>query len=518
MSPISANTTRQPDLLLNSKIGAQLTIAKRIGKGNLGVVYAGVHPILSRRFAIRIIRGDLTKDENVFRRLKHVVREVSAVEHTNVVPLTDFGNLDDGRIYLTMEFVRGIPLAKVLERDGPMPIERALPLLYQLADAIEAAHRLRVIHGDIKPSNILLCEEPGGRESIRLNDFRLTPTLAEESTPENQLRHLQIYTDFSYLAPEQISNQRIDGRVDIYSYGTVAYRMLTGEPPFVGDPKEVLIAHRTREPVPLSRRVGVQGLPLELEGMILHCLEKDPSSRYKTMGEVCRLLQGLLPSKAPLIGPFEEEITSRWKVIPEHIQAAEQPLPESPPKLRQLYFDTLLELAEVAVSSGYAGEKLRYEISSLRRLKDESSTLLAQSAITENRFEDIRRESRERESTLRYAIIDLNLVKAEMKEKKVKGTPIDDLDAQLSELEQSLLELEKQRNSKFAKLKEELQTHQDRQKELEQETVANYRRIYMQLVPIRTRLEDEELPRKLFRTLERCWDALAPQQSSAFEE
>ncbi len=492
--------------ILNSKVGTPLTIAKRIGRGRLGVVYAGVHPILARRFAIKVLRPNLTQDEEVLRRLRRMVREASAVEHHNLVPLIDFGHLEDGKVYVTMEFVRGIQLSKVLNRDGAFPIERAVPLMIQLADALEAAHRLRVVHGDVKPNNILLVEQPNGNESLRLHDFVLTKALAGQASDDDPLGHLRVYSSFDYLSPEQINDARVDGRADIYAFGAVAYRLLTGEPPFVGDAEDVMIGHRTREPVPPSRRSGAHEVSPELDSIILRCLEKKPDERYKTMDEVSRELQGLFPKAAPALFE-EEEVTGRWK-LPPGLMAAEETLPESLARLRQLFSDTLLELAEVIAKEGRASEDMLFEMTSLRQAKEEAASVAAQAAVTENRFEDIRRELRENESTLRYAIIDLNLAKSDATDRNADDEELGEIDLQVASLERNLATLEKQRSERFTTLNIELQEAQDVLKTLDQNMALHYRRVYAFLDEVRLDTVSEEA-RQLYRRLERCRAALA---------
>jgi hypothetical protein len=495
--------------LLGMKIGEQITIAKRIGKGRLGELFAGVHPVLARRFAIKVIRSVLTKDEGVQRRLRRMVREASTVEHANVISLVDIGQLDDGRFYLTMDFVRGTQLTRTLKQDGKLGVARAVPLLIQLADALEAAHKLRVIHGDVKPNNVLLLEEHaggGGGERLRIHDFKLAQALSGDQTETDPLGHLRIYSTLDYLSPEQINNGRVDGRADIYAFGAVAYHMLTGEPPFVGNAEEVMQAHRARDPVPPSRRMGAHEVPVALDAIVLRCLEKNPADRYTAMGEVSRELQELLPEAEPY--PFEEEeTTGRWKLPPE-LQEIEEPLPESPARVRELFYDSIFELAEHIVTAGTPEEEMKQEIEAVRRIKDEMVAEAAKSAVTENRFEDIRRELRERESTLRYAIIDLNLGRADLKERSAPENEIHDVEFQISELEHNLTELEKQRSSRFATLNVELEKSRETLKLMEQQRAIHYRRLYAHIDEARPSIKTD-VSAKLYRLIERCRGALS---------
>jgi len=494
--------------ILNTKIGEPITIVKPIGRGRLGTVFAGVHPVLARRFAVKVLLPRLTQDENIQRRLRRMVREASTVQHTNVVPLLDFGTLEDGRTYLTMDYIRGIQLTKVLDRDGRFEVQRAIPVMIQLANALEAAHAIRVFHGDVKPNNILLFEEQDNVEALRLYDFKLMQALATEATEEDPLGHLRLYGNFDYLSPEQVNNTHIDGRVDIYAFGAVAYRILCGEPPFFGTPEEVIQGHRSRDPVPPSRRAGAHDVSSELDAIILRCLEKRPEDRFKTMDEVSRELKALLPEAAAAQPQEEEEVTGRWKLPPElEEEEVEEPLPQSPARLRLLFYDTLIELADHVANQGKSGEDLVYEIASVRRIKDEASQVAAEAAITENRFEDIRRELRERESTLRYAIIDLNLAKADLQGREPSDQELKDIEFQIAELERSLTDLEQQRSERFDRLNEQLKTSRDQLKAMEQEIAVHYRRLYAFLDDARSEVQTDEA-RKLYQLLERCRTAL----------
>lgn len=496
-----------------AKLNQTLTVAKRIGRGRLGVVYAAVHSVLARRFAVKVLRPALTRAEVVQQRLRHMIREASQVEHAHVVSLVDFGQLPDQRFYLTMDFVRGIQLSKVLERDGRLPIDRALPILIQTAEGLAAANRQRVAHGDLKPSNVMLVDDSvGSEEAVRIIDFRLSPALSAGPQEDDPLAHLLTYGGVDYLSPEQIAGRTWDARADIYALGCLAYRMLTGQPPFVGDAAEVAQAHRNRDPVPPSRRSGGESVSTALDGIVLRCLEKKPGDRFKSMDELVWELSGLMPRATP-VSQEEEEITGRWEIpeIEDEDEGEEEALPESPGRLRRLFYETIFELAETVVDEDVATDDLQQQYTDLQMVRDEATRLAAQAELAENRFEDIRRELRERESTLRYAIIDLNLAKSDTKGKSRAGRSAEDLDFQISELERSLTQLERQRRDRFAALNSELQEVRDQLKKMEHTMAVHYRRLYAELDEVRSSVITQEA-RNLYRRLERCRIALSHAQ------
>jgi hypothetical protein len=404
----------------------------------------------------------------------------------------------------------------VLERDGRFATARTVNILLQVAEALEAAHHARVIHGDVKPNNIHLIEELGGKEGVRLNDFKLMEALAPSPNKEDPIGHLRIYNNFDYLSPEQINHGRIDGRADIYALGALAYRMVTGEPPFVGTPEQVIQGHRTRDPVPPSRRVGTEDVPSALETIILHCLEKKPEDRYKTIEEVLHHLRALISEK-PLArkDKKDEAPTGILKAVEEE-EPREEPLPESPAKLRRLFYDTVLALAEHICEQVGENQQIGFTIHELKRVRQEAAEIAAQNGVTENRFEDIRRELRERESTLRYAIIDLNLAKADIDERKEGTGGIKDVDAQIVELEHRLADLEQQRAERFGVLNAQLNKNRDELKALEQQLAIHYRHLYAFLEDVRLKVRTDEF-RTLYRLLDRCRNQLT-QQANTIQE
>jgi DNA repair exonuclease SbcCD ATPase subunit len=207
-----------------------------------------------------------------------------------------------------------------------------------------------------------------------------------------------------------------------------------------------------------------------------------------------------MPEAQP--GALEEEVTGRWKTPPD-VEEQEEPLPDSPARLRRLFYDTLLELSEHVAQEGAASEEMAYGLSSLNHVREEAARIASESGVTENRFEDIRRELRERESTLRYAIIDLNLAKADMQEKGSDEEGLKEIEYQISELERSLADLESQRSERFAALNDQLQKNREQLKAMEQEMAVHYRRLYAYLEDARADIATEEA-RSLYRLLERC--------------
>lgn len=513
--PANAESQKKDAVILKQ----ELTITKRIGRGRLGVVYAGVHPILARRFAVKVLRPSLTRSDLVKSRLRHNIRDASQVEHSNIVSLVDFGQIPDGRFYITMDFIRGIPLSKVLERDGRFDVNRTIGLLLELCRGLAAAHTKHIAHGDLKPSNIMLVDDTrDGPEELRILDFRISTALCGQATDEDPLGYLRGYGGAEYLSPEQISGKNMDHRSDIYAFGCVAYRMLTGQPPFVGEIQEIIQAHKSIDAVPPSRRSGVKGVSSELDAIILQCLEKSPGDRFKTITDVQRALIALgkkSTQEVAAVSPFEEEeITGEWTVYEfGDDESNDMPLPESAGRLRQLFYDTIVQLADMVVEDDIATTEFIEQFDLLKTVRKEAAQLAAQVELAENRFEDIRRELREQESTLRYAIIDLNLAKSD----KNSHQNAEDVDFQISELEQSLAELEEQRRLRFDNLNKELAEIRERHKEHEHQLALYYRQVYTGLVNTQKMVITKEA-QHLYSQLERCRMALSVAPSADNDE
>jgi hypothetical protein len=502
---MSATPPPSPQPRQAHSLSQKLTIAKRIGEGRLGLVYAAVHETLARRFAVKVLLPSLTNDDATRRRLRHAVREASMIDHPGAVALVDFGFIQQDRAYITMEFVRGIPLAAVLRRDGRWPVSRTVPLLLQLAQAIDAGHGNHVVHGDLKPNNVMLCDGAAG-DRVKVLDFSISSCLAAGATIEDESTVLRYYGTPDYLAPEQLSGRALDARTDVYGFGCVAYRLMTGEPPFVGRALEVMSAHRSREAVAPSRRSGGQSIPAGMDRIVLHCLEKRPGDRYQNMSAVIRDLETLAPQTERL--PFDEQNTGRFEIIAE--EADEEPLlPEAVSRLRKVFYDTILQLAERIAEEGKAADGMREVTAALKRTREEADAVAGRGEQLENRFEDIRRELRERESGLRYAMIDSGLARTELMESgRGAATEIQGLEQEIAALERSLTALEQDRAERFGLLNTELRQQKEVLRSLEHQLAAYYRRLFAELGEMREIVSSGE-SRKLYRLLDRCRVALA---------
>src|SRR3954470_952871 len=245
-----------------------------IGRGGMGEVYRAMDERLGRPVALKVLADGAASDERYRARLLEESRRAASLDHPNVVPVYEAGEAD-GHLFLAMRYVPGTDLKALLRREAALEPERAIAIVAQVADALDAAHRRGLVHRDVKPSNVLL-DHADGREHAYLADFGLT-----RSTSDRGPADARFTGTVDYVAPEQIRGDAVDGRADEYGLACLLFECLTGTVPYrsasgVG----ALFAH-LEEPVP---RVGERrvGLPADLDGVFARALAKDPADRFAT--------------------------------------------------------------------------------------------------------------------------------------------------------------------------------------------------------------------------------------------
>jgi hypothetical protein len=248
-------------------------IEELIGRGGMGVVYRAYDLRLKRPVALKLVAPALARDERFRERFARESELVMSLEHPNVVPIYDAGDVD-GRVYLAMRLVDGSDLGSLLRAEGALAPARAIAICAQIAAALDAAHARGLVHRDVKPSNVLL----DSSDHVYLADFGLTRQLDEEAGSED----FAVGTP-AYLAPEQVEGGAVDSRTDIYSLGCVLYECLTAEPVFVRASRlAVAWAHLEDEPPNASQRRAE--LPGGIDAVVARALAKDPEQRYGTCG------------------------------------------------------------------------------------------------------------------------------------------------------------------------------------------------------------------------------------------
>jgi serine/threonine-protein kinase len=256
------------------------TLVEKIGEGGMGAVYRANHALLRRPTAIKILPPERAGEMDLAR-FEREVQMTSQLTSPHTVSVYDYGRTPDGLFYYAMEFLEGIDLDELVRRDGPMPPARVVHVLRQVCEALGEAHRSGLIHRDVKPANILLCERGGRYDVAKVVDFGLVKSVAG-SDPGVTMENTAPGTPH-YMAPESLrAPDRIDARADVYSLGATAYFLLTGKTVFEGSLNEVLAQLLKDPPAAPSERLG-RSLPEKLDAVVLASLAKNPEERIESV-------------------------------------------------------------------------------------------------------------------------------------------------------------------------------------------------------------------------------------------
>lgn len=280
-------------------IDGKYRLEERLGEGALGVVHRTVHVGLERSFAIKLLKTSGAPDPAALARVQREALALGRLRHPHIVEVTDSGvDEPSGVPYLVMELLEGATLSEICRRQGPLPLPQALSFLEEIAGAVDAAHAAGILHRDLKPGNIFVCEAGSDSPRVKVLDFGLAELLAgpdetglpsggpsggEEVPPGITTTGALAGTPL-YAAPELIRHGEASPASDVYSFGVIAYELFGGKPPFQGTVAEVLTGHLEAEPPPLS-------LPPEVWRALREALRKDPALRPRTAGEVVRRLR-----------------------------------------------------------------------------------------------------------------------------------------------------------------------------------------------------------------------------------
>ncbi|ACL26080.1 Stk1 family PASTA domain-containing Ser/Thr kinase [Chloroflexus aggregans] len=288
----------QPQLL-----DGRYQIEQLLGEGGMARVYLGRDRRLQRPVAIKIPHPHLMTDPDFLSRFRHEAHAAAMVSHPNLVDIYDVGQ-DGDRHYIVMEYVAGVTLKQLINREAPFAIPRAVRIGEQIARGLHAAHRAGLIHRDIKPQNIIVTDDG----QVRITDFGVAKSHLSTAMTETGIT----LGTADYIAPEQAQGHPATPQSDIYAVGVVLYEMLTGRLPFTGDnPVAVVMKHISELPPP-PRRYNPH-IPAALEAIILRALAKDPAQRQRTALELAEELHNYeqLISQATVVNPQLEPSPAR---------------------------------------------------------------------------------------------------------------------------------------------------------------------------------------------------------------
>jgi serine/threonine-protein kinase len=294
---VSSGSVAQ-DPLIGQTLDGRYYVERVLGAGGMGLVYQARHVMLGKSLAVKVLKQEVSRDEQVIGRFRREAQSASAIGSPHICDVSDFGALPDGSTYFVMEFLDGPSLTHAMERERPMPVARILSVGQQLCDALGAAHERGIVHRDLKPDNVHLVRHGKRDDFVKVLDFGIAKVAGAADKKLTQAG--QVFGTPHYMSPEQCAGRDVDHRTDIYALGVMFYEMATGQVPFDADNlMGVLTKHVYEQPIPPRELPKPADVPAGLEAVILKCLAKQPEDRYQSMAELradlTRVAEGVMP-------------------------------------------------------------------------------------------------------------------------------------------------------------------------------------------------------------------------------
>ena len=264
-------------------LGDRYQLQDRIGGGGMATIYRSRDMRMDRVVAIKVLRDVYSTEPKFVKRFQREAQAASTLQHPNIVQVYDYGQAN-GNYYIVMELIEGIDLRRYLRRRGVLDIDRTVIIAHDIALGLGAAHRRGIVHRDVKPQNVLV----GRGGSIKLTDFGIASIYKDIHDERLTTTGMTLGT-VQYYAPEQAQGEIVSPAADVYALGIVMYEMLTGRTPFDGDSLvAVAMQHLEAQPIPPSQ--FNPNIPVILEDIIMHCLEKVPEMRFRDGSQLARAL------------------------------------------------------------------------------------------------------------------------------------------------------------------------------------------------------------------------------------
>jgi serine/threonine protein kinase len=284
-------------------LDGQFQILQKIGSGGMGSVYKALQPAMNRMVGVKILHPKLANRKDLVSRFRREARAMSHLTHPNTTKVFLYGELEDGSLYIVMEFLDGKNLNQTVRGEGPFPVERALPILIQVCGALDEAHRAGIIHRDMKPENIFLCQQGGLRDYAKVLDFGLAKVTEREMRPGSLIltQEGMVFGTPEFMSPEQAQGKPLTPASDIYSLAVILYEVLTGKLPFEAkSPMEYIQLHVTGKPIPLGERVSGKTFAKLLSEVIDRALAKRPEDRFDSAADFATAMQAVLAGASAL--------------------------------------------------------------------------------------------------------------------------------------------------------------------------------------------------------------------------
>jgi len=289
---MTLNQNMDDEVIAPGTMIGEYRVEETLAEGGMGLVYSGVHPVISKRVAIKVISKQFAENPKAVSRFIMEARSVNQIGHHNIVDIFSIGETEDGRTYLIMELLEGLSLHDLLMQAKSLPPGKVLPIYEQLLDTMEVIHRKGFLHRDLKPPNIFVLKRPP-HPFVKILDFGLAKLWSQRTSKVTEVG--MVLGTPEYMSPEQCRGKELDFRTDIYSLGVMLYELTTGEQPFTDpSPFEVLTCHLTHEP---RRPSDLIPMSPSLEWVILKAMAKDPSQRFSSAEEMLEHLRLAIPHR-----------------------------------------------------------------------------------------------------------------------------------------------------------------------------------------------------------------------------
>ncbi len=437
-------------------------VVQLIGEGATGEVYLVEHIHIGRHEAIKVLRPEVAADARLASRFRREARAINRLRHPNIISIYDFGRLPDGRLYLTMEHAAGETLDVVLRAAGRLDVVRSLNILHQLASAIEHAHAHGVVHRDLKPHNLVLVEDRGRPDVLKILDFGLAKVLNPGGERDELTLRGEIFGTAEYMAPERLGSGPDDPRSDLYAIGCIAFEILTGKPPFTG-PRALVMASHMQTPAPALGR-AFPGVPGMLDVIVQQLLAKEPAARLQSGKHLMMALEQVpgFPKRrggprtgalsiAPPMGSAAADLAAGRVEI--HDEVTLQDRNRAPKQIG--YADTaaahteevrdeicaaLVELAEETIDLHPGDAALALVVVVVEHCRADRARFVSERAQLEERQSTAVQSVREREGSFRFAIAELRFERQRKDPPPTLEAAVD-LDFQIAQLDRRVREL-----------------------------------------------------------------------------
>jgi serine/threonine protein kinase/Tfp pilus assembly protein PilF len=305
------------ELTMGRTFAKRYQVIEDLGKGGMGRVYKVLDKEIHEVVALKILKPEIAQDEKIIERFRNELKLARKISHKNICGMYHLSRDENDTHYITMEYVPGEDLKSLIRRIGPLTVEKAVFVGQQICQGLSEAHRMGVIHRDLKSPNVMIDQEG----HVRIMDFGIARSLMSNGLTDTGA----IVGTPDYMAPEQVEGKETDPRTDIYSLGVILYEMVTGRVPFGGD-TALSVAFKQKNEIPPEPRMFNVQIPENLNRIIMKCLEKERARRYESAVALCQDLGrveesitstgeiGRVKTKAPRVGPLSK-ISGRWPAM-----------------------------------------------------------------------------------------------------------------------------------------------------------------------------------------------------------